>query len=254
MAWGQTIVEEHVTRTVMTLVLATLALSACESPESAAKFADLEKRIVAIEDAQKNAPKGPAAPANSADELAAGELFKTATKAAEDMKYDDAKAKLAELQTKYPNSRAARAAQRLNDELSVIGKPVAGLDVAKWYQGELAAVEGTTLLVFWEVWCPHCKREVPKMTGIADKYKDKGLTVVGLTKQSRGITDEQVSSFISDNNVTYPMAKEKEDGKISQHYGVKGIPAAAVVKDGKVVWRGHPARINDAMLDGWTGS
>jgi len=242
-----------VTRTILTLVLATLTLSACDSPESAAKFEELEQRVAAIEEAQKNAPKGPAAPANSADEQAAAELFKAATKAAEEMKYDDAKAKVAELQKKYPTSRAARAAQRLNDELAVIGKPVASLDVEKWYQGDMAALEGTTLLIFWEVWCPHCKREVPKMSGIAEKYKDKGLTVVGFTKQSRGVTDEQVSSFISDNKVSYPMAKENGEA-MSKHYGIKGIPAAAVVKDGKVVWRGHPARINDVMLDGWTGS
>ena len=44
----------------------------------------------------------------------------------------------------------------------------------------------------------------------------------------------------------------KEDGqKMSDRFGVKGIPAAAVVKNGKVVWRGHPARIKDEMIDGW---
>ena len=224
-----------------------------DRPETTQKITDLEERLAAVEAAQKASPKGPANPANSPEEQAAAELFKAASKAAEEMDYDTAKAKVAELQEKYANSRAARAAQRLNDELAVIGKPASELQVEKWYQGEMSDLDGTTLLVFWEVWCPHCKREVPKLNGVADKYKAKGLNVVGFTKQTRNTTDEQVSSFISENQVTYPIAKEQGDA-MSQHYGIRGIPAAAVVKDGKVVWRGHPARINDAMLDGWTGS
>jgi hypothetical protein len=33
-------------------------------------------------------------------------------------------------------------------------------------------------------------------------------------------------------------------------FNVSGIPAAAVVKDGVVVWRGHPARLNNDILTG----
>ena len=49
--------------------------------------------------------------------------------------------------------------------------------------------------------------------------------------------------------MTYPTAKE--NGDLSKHFNVSGIPAAAVVKGGKVVWRGHPGRLNDSMIDGW---
>ena len=81
------------------------------------------------------------------------------------------------------------------------------------------------------------------------KYKDQGLQVVALTKITRSSTEETVSKFIEDKKMTYPVAKE--DGKASQYFGVAGIPAAAVVKDGKVIWRGHPANISEAMLKGW---
>jgi hypothetical protein len=84
-------------------------------------------------------------------------------------------------------------------------------------------------------------------------WSPKGLKVVGLTKQSRNITDEQVTNFIKEKSVSYPMAKEA-DGTMSRYYNVSGIPAAAAVVDGKVVWRGHPGRITDDMLKEWTGS
>ena len=75
------------------------------------------------------------------------------------------------------------------------------------------------------------------------------MSFVGLTKQSKNTSDEDVQSFIDENSLTYPIGKE--DGSISNAYAVSGIPAAAVVKDGKVVWRGHPGSLSDDMLDGW---
>ena len=32
-------------------------------------------------------------------------------------------------------------------------------------------------------------------------------------------------------------------------FNVTGIPAAALVKEGKVIWRGHPGRLDDATID-----
>ena len=43
----------------------------------------------------------------------------------------------------------------------------------------------------------------------------------------------------------------KESGDASKAFGVSGIPAAAVVKDGKVVWRGHPGRLTEQMIESW---
>ena len=32
---------------------------------------------------------------------------------------------------------------------------------------------------------------------------------------------------------------------------IKTVPAAAVVKDGKIVWRGHPSRLSESMIKKW---
>jgi thiol-disulfide isomerase/thioredoxin len=107
-------------------------------------------------------------------------------------------------------------------------------------------------VVFWEVWCPHCKREVPKLDEMYAKYKGQGLNVVGVTQVSNGKTDEEVAAFISENHVSYPTAKVGPE--LPNAFAVQGIPAAAVIKDGKVVWRGHPAQLNDEMITGWLGT
>ena len=59
--------------------------------------------------------------------------------------------------------------------------------------------------------------------------------MVGLTKLTRGKSKEEAMSFLQEKNVTYPVAKES--GDLSKHFNVSGIPAAAVVKDGTIVWR-----------------
>ena len=106
-----------------------------------------------------------------------------------------------------------------------------------------------TLLAFWEAWCPHCQREVPELEATYKSLSPQGLQIVGLTKITKSATEEKVTEFIKEKGVTYPMAKET--GALSEYFGVSGIPAAAVVKDGKVVWRGHPARLDEETLKAW---
>ncbi|MCU0253756.1 MAG: TlpA family protein disulfide reductase [Acidobacteria bacterium] len=161
-----------------------------------------------------------------------------------------AKAKLAEGQAQFAATQAWKSTGRLSQELAVVGRDApATLKIDKWYQGEKLvdpAKAKATLVVFWESWCPHCQREVPKLEAIWQKYKDKGLQVVGLTKLTKGTTEEQALAFIKEKGVTYPTAKET--GELSAAFNVTGIPAAAILKDGKVVWRGNPSRIDDAMI------
>ena len=52
--------------------------------------------------------------------------------------------------------------------------------------------------------------------------------------------------LIREKGVTYPIGKE--DGTLTTRFAVKGIPAAALVRNGKVIWRGHPARLTDAQI------
>jgi thiol-disulfide isomerase/thioredoxin len=169
-------------------------------------------------------------------------------------RYTEAKAKYDELATRYPTTRVASSAQSLRAELAVVGRAApAALEVEKWYQGEpegLKALQSkATLLVFFEEWCPHCQREVPKLAAAYQKYKGQGLAIVGLTRLSRGVTEEKLQGFLQAQSVPYPVAKET--GTQSQYFNVSGIPAAALLKNGKVIWRGNPGRLTDAMIDGW---
>jgi len=166
--------------------------------------------------------------------------------AAQDPRVPDLEKRLEALEAEVADLRGrVRTKQDLAED-AVVGK-AAKWEIAEWMQGETTLDEGkATMLVFWEVWCPHCKREVPELEATYQKFKADGLNIVGITRLTRDTTPEQLATFLSENNVTYPIARD--DGTMGEHYAVKGVPAAALVKDDKIVWRGHPASLNEQML------
>jgi thiol-disulfide isomerase/thioredoxin len=237
--------------------IALLALlSGCATQEELnaekERSAELEERVKAMEDRLVALESGPKKEAQIAqEESAARQVYSAAQRNVSAGKIEEAKKDLAKLLKDYPQSKSARSAKQLQREVAIIGTDAGSLDVEKWYTGEAKMDDGkVTILVFWEAWCPHCKREVPKLEATYQKFKGDGLNLIGLTKVSKSSTDAKVEAFITDNKLTYPMAKEN-DGRLSSRFAVSGVPAAAVVKDGKVVWRGHPNRLKDATIQEW---
>jgi len=167
----------------------------------------------------------------------------------------EAKPALAKFMEEYGATKAAATAQSMAQSLVAVGKTVpASWQVESWYQGGAAdlAAPGATIVMFWETWCPHCRKAMPSLQATYEKYKSRGLSVVGFTRLSRGGTDQSIRDFIGQNSIRFAVAKES--GVLSSYFGVSSIPAASVIKDGMVIWSGHPASISDDMLQEWLGN
>jgi len=218
--------------------------------QQAAAIEQLRQQIAVMERKIAEAARPAAPPVDPALEEKAGLAVSQINQLVAAGDLAGAKAKLAEGQAQFASTQAWKSTTRLSQELAVVGRDApATIKVEKWYQGEKQvdpAKAKAMLVVFWEAWCPHCQREVPKLEAIWQKYKDKGLQVVGLTRLTKNTTEEQALTFIKEKGVTYPTAKES--GELSAYFNVSGIPAAAILKDGKVVWRGNPSRITDEMI------
>lgn len=233
------------------LAILALALTGCaqktEVDAMDARLKAIEEKVATLEKAPGGKAAAPAA--NPEEEEAAGKLMTEVQDAMKANDYATAKTKIADLTGKYGGTRAGKAAARMASEVNLVGTDAAALEMDKWFQGK-ADLSGdkATLLVFWEVWCPHCKKELPELAEKEAAYKAKGVQIVGITKVTKSATDEKVEEFIKESKAKFPIGKEK-DGSLSKAYSVSGIPAAALVKGGKVIWRGHPARLDDATLD-----
>ncbi len=234
----------------------TLALLGCAQKTDVDA---LTARVVALEEKVGGLEKRPAGPAGqvAADpvkEEAAGVLMKEASELLKANDYAAAKPKLEQLIKDYGDTKAGKAADRQYKEVGLIGSPAGPIEVDKWFQGKGDySAAPVTLMVFWEVWCPHCKTEMPELAGREADLKKKGIQIVAFTKVTKSASDEKVAEFIKEHNIKYPVAKEKE-GSMSKAFNVSGIPAAALVKDGKVIWRGHPGRLDEDTLAKLTGS
>jgi thiol-disulfide isomerase/thioredoxin len=147
------------------------------------------------------------------------------------------------------------AATRLR-EILLIGTEATPLDVDRWYTPKAPTLNDTSLsvLVFFESWCPHCQVELPLLPALACRWEPRGAQVVLLTKRTRGVTDADVQRDIVTHGLFGLAVGHEREGAMSTAYAVTGIPAAAVVKDGRVLWRGHPAELDDVRMEGWLGA
>ncbi len=144
------------------------------------------------------------------------------------------------------------------DELG-IGDDAPKLDVTKWVKGKPvdlseAKGKGITVVEFWATWCGPCVASVPHLTHLQEKYGDKGVTVLGMTKFDDGNTLDMVKKFVKKqgDKLDYTIAFEEESktyDAFMKAAGQNGIPTAFIVdKSGRVAWIGHPqSGLEDAL-------
>jgi thiol-disulfide isomerase/thioredoxin len=98
-----------------------------------------------------------------------------------------------------------------------------------WHLRELG---GKVVLVnFWATWCPPCRKEMPDLQALYDKYKDQGFVVLSISDEEAA----KVSPFITERKISYPVLLDP-GRKVNDAFVVEGIPKSFVYdREGRLV-------------------
>jgi cytochrome c biogenesis protein CcdA/thiol-disulfide isomerase/thioredoxin len=136
---------------------------------------------------------------------------------------EDVSEELARLRTVHHGVGTSAAANEEQDgeKLPVLGTAPEFTDTQQWFNtpGDrpltLRELRGRVVLVdFWTYTCINCIRTLPEVTAWDERYRNKGLTVVGVHTPEFPFEREagNVADAIAQNGIHYPVVQDNEYG------------------------------------------
>jgi thiol-disulfide isomerase/thioredoxin len=123
---------------------------------------------------------------------------------------------------------AARAA--------VLAGQLPAIDATEWLNSDhpltWEALRGKVVLVdFWATWCGPCVAKLPGTQQFHDKYRERGLVVIGIHSEQDADT---CAAFLKEQGYTFPVALDS--GKTAETFAISGWPSYFLIdRAGKVV-------------------
>ena len=109
----------------------------------------------------------------------------------------------------------------------------------------------TVLLDFGAGWCVPCKKEIPEVKRIFDKYHSKGLEIIGISfdKDKTSWKETIKEEKLNWHHIYVGLDNIREKGSINSLYRVKPIPAYILIdKNGIIIDRYRGADKKDKSL------
>ncbi len=96
----------------------------------------------------------------------------------------------------------------------------------------LQALRGKIVLVnFWATWCPPCRKEMPDLDALYQRFKNRGFVILGISDEDA----PKVKQLLAERSVTYPILLDP-GRKVNQLFRIEGIPKSFLFdRNGKMV-------------------
>jgi peroxiredoxin len=110
---------------------------------------------------------------------------------------------------------------------------------------ELKSLHGKVVLVnFWATWCPPCRKEMPDLEALHQRFQDQGFVILAISDEEQA----KVRPFIAEYKINYPVLLDP-GRKVNDLFQVEGIPKSFVYdRDGKLVAQSIDMRTREQFL------
>jgi peroxiredoxin len=110
---------------------------------------------------------------------------------------------------------------------------------------QLASLHGKVVLVnFWATWCPPCRKEMPDLDALYQRFADQGFVILAISDEEQA----KVAPFIAEHKITYPVLLDP-GRKVNDLFQVQGIPKSFVYdREGKLVTQSIDMRTQGQFL------
>lgn len=96
----------------------------------------------------------------------------------------------------------------------------------------LSGLQGRAVLInFWASWCLPCRKEMPAIQQVYERYRDRNFIVLAVNLQEQ---DAQVSAFADQLGLTFPILMDR-DGSVFDRYQVSALPSTFFVDQAGVI-------------------
>jgi len=91
----------------------------------------------------------------------------------------------------------------------------------------LAELRGKIVVLnFFATWCAPCRQEIPNFVRLYERFRDKGLEIIGVSLDQEG--EAVLRPFVKHYGITYPIVLGTR--KVVLDYGgIKGIPTTLLI-------------------------
>jgi len=125
-------------------------------------------------------------------------------------------------------------AQQEEPESELTGQPAGDFTLPdlKGVKRALSSHKGSVVLLdFWATWCGPCRREMPIIATLHERYAKKGLVVYGVNCSE---TQAKAKAFVEKYGYNFPQLLDK-DGSVQTAYQITAIPTVFIVdKEGTI--------------------
>ncbi|MCY0963614.1 TlpA family protein disulfide reductase [Parathalassolituus penaei] len=99
----------------------------------------------------------------------------------------------------------------------------------------LADFKGKVVYVdFWASWCGPCRKSLPMLAELQQELASQGFVLVGINEDDDPALGRE---FLKDKNITVGVQLSDPEGKLSDAFGVQGMPTSYLLdRNGNVSW------------------